>query len=108
MDTRTTTKKKATRSTTALNSKTERETIAGLDVVVHNICRCGSPLVRVCPHSVKSDIPIWRCVWCKKRRGKVYEDHILLLVSWLEHFGWTIYPLRFPDTGGVEIAYLDC
>jgi hypothetical protein len=92
-------------STTALNSKNEKETIAGLDVVTHNLCQCGSPLVRVRPHSIKSDIPIWRCVWCKRRRGKVHETHILLMESWLKHSGWTIYPLRFPDTGGVEIAH---
>jgi len=98
-------KRKIIRSTIALNSKTEREIIAGLDVVVHNLCQCGSPLVRVCPHSVKSDIPIWRCVWCKKRRGKIDEAHILLLEGWLKNFGWTIEPLSFPDSGGVKLAY---
>jgi hypothetical protein len=96
---------KPLRSTIALNSETERETICGLDVVTHNLCRCGSPLVRVHPHSVKSDIPIWRCVWCRTRRGKIHDDHIHLLEFWLINNGWTINPLRFPDTG-VEIAYL--
>jgi hypothetical protein len=93
------------RSTTALNSKTERETIAGLEVITHNLCRCGSPLVRVCPHSTKSDIAIWRCVWCRKRRGKIDSVHIKLLESYLRNFGWTIEPLMFPDSGGVELAY---
>jgi hypothetical protein len=97
-------KRKIIHSTTALNSKTARETIAGFDVVVHNLCRCGSPLVRVCPHSTKSDIAIWRCIWCRKRRGKIAEAHIALLENYLIRFGWTLEPLIFPDTGGVALA----
>ena len=79
--------------------------IYGLDVVVADPCRCGSPLIRVCPHSTRSKIPIWRCVWCQRRRGHPTATEIALLESWLRNYGFSFDPLRFPDTGGVEIAY---
>jgi hypothetical protein len=46
------------------------EDIYGLDIVIADLCRCGCSLIRVHPYSVKSKIPIWKCVWCRKRRGK--------------------------------------
>ena len=51
------------------------------------------------PHSIKSNIPIWRCVWCGKRKGKLTEDEIELLEDWLHRFGWTMEPLVFHEDG---------
>jgi hypothetical protein len=79
--------------------------IFGLDVVVADPCRCGSPLLRVHPHSVKSKIPIWKCVWCQKRRGRPTDVELALLHSWLRQYGYTIEPLAFCDDGGIRFAY---
>jgi hypothetical protein len=67
--------------------------IYGLDIVVADPCRCGSPLIRVCTHSTKSKIPIWRYVWCRKRRGHPTATEIALMESWLRNYGHTLEPL---------------
>ena len=79
--------------------------IFGLDIVVADPCRCGSPLLRVDRHSTKSEIKIWRCVWCRKRRGRPSETELALMGAWLKQYGHTLEPLCFPDTGGIEFAY---
>jgi hypothetical protein len=81
------------------------EEIYGLDIVVADLCRCGCPLLRVHPYSVKSEIPIWKCVWCRKRRGRPTETELALMKAWLREYGHTLEPLCFPDTGGIEFAY---
>ena len=65
-------------------------------------CRCGCALN---PHSVKSNIPVWKCAWCGKRKGKVTEDEVELLESFLHRFGWTLEPLVFHEDG---MAYAHC
>jgi hypothetical protein len=57
------------------------------------------------PHSVKSKIPIWKCVWCQKRRGKPTDTEIALLNAWLKEYGYTLEPLAFCDDGGIRYAY---
>jgi hypothetical protein len=54
---------------------------------------------------VKSNIPVWKCAWCGKRKSKVTEDEIELLESFLHHFGWTQEPLVFHEDG---IVYAHC
>jgi hypothetical protein len=53
--------------------------IWGLDVRVVTPCRCGCPFIRVHPYSVKSSIPIWKCSWCARRKGRLTETKIKLL-----------------------------
>jgi hypothetical protein len=81
------------------------EDIYGLDICVATPCRCGCPLIRAHPHSVKSKIPIWKCVWCQKRRGKPTDAEIALLNAWLKEYGYTLEPLAFCDDGGIRYAY---
>jgi hypothetical protein len=54
---------------------------------------------------VKSNIPVWKCAWCGKRKGKLTEDDIELLESFLHRFGWTLEPLVFHEDG---MAYAHC
>ena len=69
------------------------EDIYGLDICVATPCRCGCPLIRAHPHSVKSKIPIWKCVWCQKRRGKPTDNEFALMKAWLRKYGYTLEPL---------------
>src|SRR5262245_63791289 len=86
----------------SLTTKSQAEGIYGLDVVVAVPCRCGCPLLRVHPYSVKSEIRIWKCVWCRKRRGRPTETELALMNAWLKEYGWTIEPLAFCDDGGIR------
>ena len=87
--------------------------IFGLDIVVAYPCRCGWTLLRVHPYSVKSEIPIWKCVWCRKRRGRPSKTELALMKAWLREYGHTLEPLCFPDTDqgnragcpSIEFAY---
>ena len=54
---------------------------------------------------MKSNIPIWKCAWCGKRKGKVTENEIELLESFLHQFGWTLEPLVFHEDG---MVYAHC
>ena len=87
------------RSTTALDSEPYK--IWGLDVQVVAPCRCGCPLIRVHPYSVKSSIPVWKCSWCARRKGKLTETEIELLEHWAHQFGWTLESLVFHENGKV-------
>ena len=75
--------------------------IWGLDVRVVTPCRCGCALIRVHPYSVKSSIPIWKCSWCARRKGKLTETEIKLLERWAHQFGWTLESLVFHENGKV-------
>lgn len=79
--------------------------IWGLDVRVVTPCRCGCALIRVHPYSVKSSIPIWKCSWCARRKGKLTETKIKLLERWVHQFGWTSEPLVFHENGKVYASY---
>jgi len=79
--------------------------VFGLEVVVADPCRCGCPLLRVHPHSTKSNIPIWKCLWCRARRGKPTAIELSLLNAWLKEYGYTLEPLAFCDDGGIRFAY---
>jgi hypothetical protein len=79
--------------------------IYGLEAVVVDPCRCGCPLLRVHPHSARSDIPIWQCVWCRSRRGRPTAIELALLNAWLREYGYTLKPLAFCDDGGIRFAY---
>ena len=76
----------------------------GLDIVVVDPCRCGCPLMRVHPYSVKSEILVWKCVWCQKRRGRPTETEIALMNAWLRDYGHTLEPLAICDDGGIRFA----
>jgi hypothetical protein len=54
---------------------------------------------------VKSNIPVWKCGWCGKRKGKLTEGEIDLLESFLHRFGWTLEPLVFHEVG---LVYAHC
>jgi hypothetical protein len=80
---------------------TRYESIMGLDVNVAHPCRCGCATIRICPHSSVSDLLVWKCAWCGKRKGKPTDDEIEALVEFVEKFDWNMRPLRFDeDTGG--------
>jgi hypothetical protein len=81
------------------------EWIWGVDVYFLAPCRCGCALRRVHPHSMKSNLPIWKCSWCGKPKGKLEEHEIELLEDFLHRFGWTLEPLIFHEDG---IAYAHC
>jgi hypothetical protein len=48
---------------------------------------------------VKSKIPIWKCVWCQKRRGKLTDNELKLMNAWLKEYGYMLEPLAFCDDG---------
>ena len=54
---------------------------------------------------MKSSLPIWKCSWCGKRKGKVEDYEIELLEDFLQRFGWTLEPLLFHEDG---IVYAHC
>ena len=82
---------------TSSGSDFERYKIWGLSVRVVTPCRCGCPLIRVHPYSVKSSIPIWKCSWCARRKGKLTETEIELLERWVHQFDWTLESLVFHE-----------
>ena len=84
---------------------TSDEWLWGVDVYFVTPCRCGCALRRVHPHSIKSNLPVWKCAWCRKRKGSVTEDQIELLEDFLHRFGWTMEPLVFYENG---IVYAHC
>jgi hypothetical protein len=53
------------------------------------------------PYSVTSSIPIWKCSWRARRKGKLTETEIELLERWVHQFGWTLEPLVFHENGKV-------
>jgi hypothetical protein len=75
--------------------------IWGLDVRIVTPCRCGCALIRVHWYSVKSSIPIWKCSWCARRKGKLSETEIKLLERWVHQFSWTLGSLVFHEDGKV-------
>ena len=76
----------------------------GLDVRTAHPCKCGCGTVRVCPHSKVSDLLIWKCGWCKKRRGKLTADEIEALAAFTDVYGWNQQPLRYDEaTGGFHV-----
>jgi hypothetical protein len=89
--------------TTALDSDACK--IRGLDVRIVTPCRCGCALIRIHPYSVKSSIPVWKCSWCARRKGKLAETEIKLLKRWVHQFDWTLEPLVFHEDGKV---YASC
>ena len=95
----------ADKTSRSMTHSTSDEWLWGLELIVEPSCRCGCARQRVHPHSIKSNIPIWRCVWCCKRKGKLTEDEIELLEDWLHRFGWTMEPLVFHEDG---IIYAHC
>jgi hypothetical protein len=81
------------------------EWIWGVDVYFVTPCRCGCALRRVHPYSVKSSIPIWKCSWCARRKGKLTETEIKLLERWVHQYGWTLECLVFHENTKV---YASC
>jgi hypothetical protein len=77
--------------------------IIGLDVLWAQPCFCGCPKTRVEPHSKVSDLLIWRCPWCKRRRGKVADCDANKLKAFAARFGWTMLPLIFHEDGGCYV-----
>jgi hypothetical protein len=77
-----------------------QESIMGLDVRTAHPCHCGGGILRVCPHSKVSDVLIWKCSWCKKRRGKLTTDEIEALVAFTDKYGSNQQPLRFDENAG--------
>jgi len=57
------------------------------------------------PHSIKSNVPVWKCAWCQKRKGQVTDKDIESLVDFLHRHGWTMEPLVFHECG---ICYAHC
>ena len=53
------------------------------------------------PPSTTSDVPIWKCSWCKVRNGKLTEIEIETLKNFVRLFGWPVLPLIFHDDGYV-------
>ena len=84
-----------------MNQESDFKKICGLDVFVVTPCRCGSPLFQLHPHSTKSEIPVWKCVWCRERLAKVTEVQAKLLESYVKKFGWPSDPLIFHEDGGI-------
>jgi hypothetical protein len=82
-----------------------KDEVYGLGIVVADLCRCGCSVLRVHPYSVKSEIPIWKCLWCRKRRGRPTELELKLMKSWLREYGWTMEPLAFCEDGGIRFAH---
>jgi hypothetical protein len=76
------------------------ESIMGLDVRTAHPCRCGGGILRVCPHSKVSNVLIWKCSWCEKRRGKPTADEVEALVAFTDQYGWNMQPLRFDESTG--------
>jgi hypothetical protein len=79
--------------------------VFGLDIVVADLCRCGRSILRVDRYSKTSEIKIWRCCWCRKRRGRPTEHELKLMRVWIKKYGWTLEQLCLPDTGGVRLAH---
>jgi hypothetical protein len=88
-----------------MTHSTYDEWLWGVDVYFVTPCRCGCTQRRVHPHSMKSNLPIWKCAWCGKRKGKLTDEEIELLEDFLHRFGWTMEPLVFHENG---IVYAHC
>jgi hypothetical protein len=84
----------------ALMGGTRHEAIMALDVLTAHPCRCGCGILRVYPHSRVSSVLIWKCSWCKQRRGKLTDDEIEALVAFTDVYGWNQQPLRYDENVG--------
>ena len=79
------------------------EAIMGLDVITALVCKCGGVIQQVCPHSKVSHQLVWKCSWCKKRKGKLTDDEIEALTAFIDKYGWNQQPLRRNEaTGGYD------
>jgi hypothetical protein len=54
---------------------------------------------------MKSSIPIWKCVWCRKRRDQPTDKQIKFLEAFVRQYGWSVGPLIFHENGWVCHAY---
>jgi hypothetical protein len=79
--------------------------IMGLDVRQAWPCCCGCLITRVAPYSKASPILIWKCAWCKKRRGRPAEIDVRRLKTFVGDYGWNAQPITLHEDGSVRIAY---
>jgi hypothetical protein len=79
--------------------------IMGLDVCTPWPCKCGCLVVRVTPYSKVSPVLIWKCAWCKKRRGRPTEVDVQRLKAFVTSHGWNAQPLTLHEDGSVRVAY---
>jgi hypothetical protein len=84
----------------ALPTQSRREAIIGLNVLTAFPCRCGCGVLRLAPYSVTSAVLTWRCVWCRRRRGKPTASEIEALVAFTDEHGWNQQPLRYSEADG--------
>jgi hypothetical protein len=85
--------------------------IMGLDIIVVRPCGhclktghyCTCPMRRVGPFSKHSQKLVWKCVWCRKRRGALTEAEIEKLKSFTKLYGWQHRPLALTDDGGIPV-----
>lgn len=78
-------------------------TIVGLDLRRANPCACGCAMTRVFPHSSKSQLLVWKCSWCKTRKGKVSENEIAALSAFASRYGWHMQALVLGADGVVDV-----
>jgi hypothetical protein len=77
--------------------------LIGLDLRRANPCRCGCATTRVFPHSTKSNLLVWKCSWCKGRKGKVNDDEAAALAAFVSKFGWNLRPLVLNEDGVADV-----
>jgi hypothetical protein len=83
--------------------------IMGLDIMVVSPCghrlktghHCACPTRRTALLSKRSQKLIWRCAWCRKRRGTPTEAEIEKLSNFVKLYGWQCRPLALADDGGI-------
>jgi hypothetical protein len=78
-------------------------TIMGIDVVTPSPCRCRCTTLRITPYNKKSDKLIFKCAWCKSRKGKPTEAEVEKLESFVKQFGWQWRPLILADNGSIYV-----
>jgi hypothetical protein len=59
----------------------------------------------VTTHSNASRILIWKCLWCRERRGQPTAHDVQRLTAFVELHGWNMQPLVLHEDGGVRLAY---
>jgi hypothetical protein len=87
--------------TTSGSNELKLSAYCGVDLQVTSPCRCGCASWRVHPHSSRSDLPVWKCSWCRVRKGKLTEIEIKTIKNFVRLFGWPILPIIFCSDGFV-------
>jgi hypothetical protein len=83
----------------------DRSVMIGIAVRHAHPCRCGCSALRFDYHSVRSKKLIWRCLWCRQRRGAPTEAETEKVAAFCKLYGFVMQPLILHENGHVYVEH---